>query len=381
MAIGLVAVASCGSRTGLFVDPPVDVPDATADVIGRPDARLDAGEDARLDAAIDAPIDGPVACVPGRFDFTLARPELVFVLDRSGSMAFALDADAPPAPGQPTRWRALRDALAQTLLPLSSEIAMGARFYPAANADATHPVFACTQDPPGVAIAPAVGNANAILRVFDQTTPVGGTPTAVALSLAAQQLSVSRAVARAMVVATDGAPNCNSSLDGQTCACTSTAPEGCTFGPTGGVNCLDDTRTIETLTDIFENQKIPVYVVGIGVTTSFAATLDAMALAGGRPRAGTPRYYPAETPAELEGALAAVRDSVARCSYVTPSAPDDPDAVSVTVGGLPIERDLDRVDGWDWIDREYGHLQLFGAACTAATASNVSGVVACDRDR
>jgi hypothetical protein len=113
------------------------------------------------------------------------------------------------------------------------------------------------------------------------------------------------------------------------------------------------------------------------VTTSFAATVDVMAAAGGRPRAGTPRYDSAATPAEL----AAVRDSVARCSCITPSAPDDPDALSVTVGGVTIERDLDRVDGWDWIDREYGHLQLLGAACTSATANKVFGVVACDRDR
>jgi hypothetical protein len=213
--------------------------------------------------------------------------------------------------------------------------------------------------------------------VFNQTSPVGGTPTAVGLQLAAQQISSSRAVARAIVVATDGAPNCNLGLNAATCTCTSTNPGACTPA-TGSTSCLDDTRTIKTIGDIFTTRKIPVYVVGIGVTGGFASTLDSMAVAGGRPRAGSPKYYAADTPAEMTAAFTVVRDSVAKCSYITPSSPQDPNAIAVVIAGKTIVRDPNHIDGWDWIDQAYGHLQLFGSACTQATPSNVSGTITCN---
>jgi len=372
------AVASCGSRTGLFGPEPPDTFDAMP---SEPrDARADVW-DARVDAPIDAPIDvieEPVGCIPGKFTFTLATPQLMFVLDRSGSMQYVLTENRQARFGETSRWSALEAALSQTMTPFSSQIAMGARFFPSANADAYDSVLACMQDHSSVAIAPALYNAEPILDVFEKTTPVGGTPTAIALQLAAQEISSSRAVARAIVVATDGAPNCNPALDGDTCACTSTTPGACAQADNGNTNCLDDARTVQTIATIFGTQKIPVYVIGIGVTGGFAATLDAMAVAGGRPRSGSPRYYRAASPAEMTAAFTLVRDSVAKCSYITPSSPYDPDSITVDIEGQPVERDPTHVNGWDWIDQAYGHLQLFGPACDQATATNVSGTVTCE---
>lgn len=382
---GFVMLASCGSRTGLFGPlPDEEDPDASIDVRVPRDSSIDGPiDDAFVDAAVDAPIDAPIdaieepiGCVPGKFTFSLATPQLVFVLDRSGSMDYDLRSNSLPVLGRPTRWHALHDALEETITPFSNQISMGARFFPVANASPYDPTIACMQDPVGSAIAPNLGNAEAILEVFEQTPPIGGTPTALALQLAAQQLSSSRALARALVVATDGAPNCNAALDPDTCTCTSS----CT-GVTGGTNCLDDRRTIDAVAAIFDTRKIPVYVVGIGVTSSFGETLDAMAIAGGRPRAGTPRYYAADTPADLRAAFAVVRDSVSRCSYITPSSPRDADAIAVVIDGVTIPRDPRHVEGWDWIDQDFGHLQLFGSACSRASATNVSGTVECSNDR
>jgi len=372
----MAALASCGSRTGLFGPELLDeIPDATFDV----DAR-DGGVDVRVDSPVDAAIDvieEPVGCVPGKFTFSLATAQLMFVLDRSGSMKFVLTSDDLALPGQTSRWRALESSLSQTISPFTNQIAMGARFYPSANANGNDLARACIQDPPSVAIAPALGNASKILDVFTRSIPEGGTPTATALALAAQEVSSSRGVARAMVVATDGAPNCNAALDRLTCTCTSADARGC-LTSSDGSNCLDDVKTVQTIKGIYDDRNIPVFVIGIGVTGSFASTLDAMAVAGGRPRAGSPRYYAADTPAELTAAFTVVRDSVARCSYITPSSPQDPDAISVEIGGMTIPRDPNHVDGWDWIDQTYGHLQLFGSACTQATSTNVSGTVTCE---
>ncbi len=380
-AVTVLLVASCGSRTGLFGPLPDAVVDASVDAPreSSTDASRDAPVDALPDVRLDAALDGPLACVPGTFDFGLARPQLMFVLDRSGSMAFGLDRTDFPPPGAPSRWEALRDALSQTILPLSTEIAMGARFFPRARPNLFDITEACGQDP-GQGIAPRLANAPAILDVFAQAAPLGGTPTSAALDLAAQQLSASRAVSRVMVLATDGAPNCNGALDPQTCTCTAVDTASCATAADGEYNCLDDRATLATVTNIFGVRKIPVYVIGIGALGPFAPVLDAMAVAGGRPRAGSPRYLPADTPQELGAAFEIVKNSVARCTYITPSSPDDPDAISVTVDGTQIGRDPTQVEGWDWIDKDYGHLQLFGAACATASATNVAGEISC-RDK
>ena len=369
----LGAVASCGSRTGLFGPELSELVDGAVDI---PDVRPD--RDGRADAPVDAPIDvieEPLGCVPGTFAFTLATPQLMFVLDRSGSMNWTLTGTTHAPFGQ-ARWNVLEDSLMHVITPFSDEIAMGARFFPAVNATGFEP-FACIQDTPARAISPALGNAGKILDVFQSSVPNGGTPTAVALQHAAQDISSSRAVARAMVVATDGAPNCNGALDGATCACTGAGPNDCS-SQSGGTNCLDNVRTVQTITDIFANRKIPVYVIGIGVIRGFGSTLDAMAVAGGRPRNTSPRYYPAETPAEMTAAFTAVRDSVAKCSYITPSSPVDPNAITVEINGVSVVRDPTHSDGWDWLDQDFGHLQLFGSACALATPSNVSGTITCD---
>lgn len=370
-ATSLVTVASCGSRTGLFgVEP------GAAGEGGVGSTSIDASRD----ASRDAPEEAAVPCVPGKFDLDRGFAQLVFVIDRSGSMDFSLTTDDDPLPGEPTRWQALRGALSQALAPFDGEIAFGAKFFPEPFA-VSLVRDGCFVDT-GVAVPPKLSNLASILAAYDAYDPRGGTPTTEAIRAAAELVKARRGVARTLVVATDGAPNCNSALDPNNCVCTAPSTPGgpcAASSPNDGANCLDDVQTVEVVRQIYENRKIPVFVVGIGVTGGFAPTLDAMALAGGRPRSTAPHYYPAETPAELSSAFTVVRDSVAKCSYVTPSAPNDPDLIDITIDQKPIARDPTHVDGWDWIDQEYGQLQLFGSACAAANAQNVDGTVVCER--
>jgi hypothetical protein len=372
------ALASCGSRTGLFGPQPDDFIDASGIDVEQPDAR-DSGKDVTTDVRIDAPIDGPVACIPGTFDFQLAAAQIMFVLDRSGSMAFGLGSDKVPTPPLPTRWQALHDALSAAIVPFDSQIEMGAKFFPEENADQFDPVGACLLVS-GVGTPPGLNNANTILNVFNSTSPKGGTPTAQALVYAGQFMSGSRGIARTMVVATDGAPNCDGNLNGKTCTCSTTPATQCTDDPQfGGYDCLDDVATVSAINDIFQNKKIPVYVIGIGGAT-FAATLDAMAIAGGRPAAGSPKYLPGDSSAQMQAAFTTVRDSVAKCTYLTPSAPTDPDAITVDVAGKSVTRDPTHTNGWDWADQEFGVIELFGDACNVATAKNVNGTIQCRDD-
>jgi hypothetical protein len=83
----------------------------------------------------------------------------------------------------------------------------------------------------------------------------------------------------------------------------------------------------------------------------------------------------------MKAALGTIQESVAKCTYLTPSAPNDPSAISVEIDGKPIPRDTGHTFGWDWIDQAYGTLTFFGSACDAASGSTpkVTGVVSCER--
>lgn len=365
--VAMVLVA-CGSKTGLFGPDgtngpaPLPTPEAGIPDVVRPPP--------------DAPPDGPVPCTPGRFDFDPATAQLMFVIDRSGSMAYTLDG-REPNPGETDRWTILRNGLATALTGFDQEVAMGAKFYPATF---TNPALQCDVNP-GIDVQIKLGNASSIVQVFDDTAPIGGTPTAEALRIAAEHVSKIRGIARTLVLATDGAPNCNFDHPTSPCVCTSADPNAC--NPVDDVSlCLDDAVTIATVKNIADVQKVPVYVIGIGSTenATFRKVLDDMAVAGGRSKPTSPRYYSAATTTELNTALTSIRDSVSSCTFLTPSAPTDPDAITVEVAGVIIKRDPSRTEGWDWIDQSYGTLALFGQACIDAQkgTAKVSGVVRCD---
>jgi hypothetical protein len=360
LGLGICAVLiACGSRTGLFAEgASVDGPDA-----------VDAGPDTGT----------PVTCRPGRFTFDLALTQLMFVLDRSQSMRFSIRGETG-APQREWRWTLLENALRSTITTFDQQIAMGAKFYPEPSPVGSPANIACRTDQ-GVAIAPARGNAGRILASFGEADPSGGTPTAEALQAAATYLTSNRSVARTIVLATDGAPNCNGALDRSTCVCTA-ATRNCRQ-PQGQYSCLDDARTVAVVRDIAEQKRIPVYVIGIGSTETpeFLRVLDDIAIAGGRARNATPRHYNVQSGAELTQALETIRDAVAKCTYLTPSSPTNPNGMQVEIGGRAIPRDQTKTNGWDWVDQAYGELAFFGQACTDAQsspASVIGGVVSCD---
>jgi von Willebrand factor type A domain len=372
MAASVILAASCGSRTGLFVEGP-----GSSGGVGT------GSGDGSLDVTPDV-IEEPTPCIPGTFTFQLATAQLMFVLDRSGSMDFSLTSDVTPPPGTPSRWTTLRDALFQTITPFDQSLAMGAKFFPdPVPPDALDdPTVAC-QSSTGVDVPPATGNVNAILNVLDTTSPAGGTPTASALTNAASFLSIQRSVNRTIVLATDGAPNCNASLDPQTCTCTT--PMNPCQRDNDQYSCLDDIATLGVITDIFQNRKIPVYVIGIGSQDDpqFLSVLDQMAVAGGRPRATEPKFFGVASEAEMKDAFATIESSIAECTYLTPSSPTDPNAIVVQINGQNIPRDPTHTNGWDWVDQTFGELELFGPACVAAQGGEggpitpVSGIVSC----
>ncbi len=341
LALGVVAIA-CGARTGL----PYPEPDASIQ---------DAGDDA-----------APVACHPGNFTLAKARPAVMIVADRSGSMNTRFDANG-------SRWVVLGNALAKALPPVDATMQLGLLMFPATGARTS---VTCSL-PGAVNLVPALHNVQPLVSLLKSTTTGGGTPTADAIALAGKSVLALRSAksARAMILATDGDPNCNTALDPDTCVCADPG-QNCRRD---GALCLDDKRTVDRIND-FAVAGVPTYVIGIG-SDAAAATLDAMAIAGGRPQKnGTHRYYAVSNASELDSALVTIRDQVGACTYLTPSVPDAQGNIRLLIDGKVIP--FDPTNGWVWVDQKNGEIVLAGAACALVTNAplNVVAEVSCGED-
>jgi predicted small lipoprotein YifL len=336
-------IAGCGAKTGLEI----------------PEYHLDAGLDAR-DTSVDAPVlpDAPM-CMPGRFPLQPDVAEVMLVIDRSASMRLTItgEEDFPPSEW---RWAILRDALAGSLGTLDSRVLVGAKFYP-------DPIFmpapdaetACRSSDT-IDVLPGMGTAPTILSIFDDPEPLGGTPTALALASAAGGFSMT-AERRFLVLATDGAPNCNGDLPPATCVCTSPVP-ACTEDRPGAFACLDDTRTLDVITRLRSVEEIPTYVIGID-GPDFRDVLDQMAIAGGRPRTvpGERAFYSVRSPEQLRTALDEITGSISACGFLTPALPPTDATFSIEIDGALVPESA--TNGWTWANRVTGELELHGAAC------------------
>jgi hypothetical protein len=319
-----------------------------------------------------------IPCVSGSTGLTLADPTVMFVIDRSASMNDPMG----NGPNQPTRWEALGGALASVLPSVNDTLAIGALIFPATGTASLNCSVASKAD-----LMPSLGNVPALVRLMSTGFPEGATPTASALDTAATLMLGLRTAtgARALVLATDGGPNCNADLNILTCRCTSAPPAGsggsanlCSSSSgQGGVNCLDDARTEETISK-YHALGLPTYVIGIQSEgdTQFSDVLDAMAVAGGRPRQNSAHnYYAATSQAELTDALTTIRDQVGACTFLTTSMPDLNGSIVINLDGAEIP-----AEQWIWGNKDNGEIILLGDACQTVVAEKqptVKAVVQC----
>ncbi len=351
----LLLVSACGAKTGLRI----------------PDVGFDAAEDAALDASRDVAADvRDVPCVPGRSVLRPASADVVFAIDRSGSMVFSLTQDAETTRDM-WRWTLLGSALESAILSLDPRVLVAADFYP--DIDNGRPEERCSALTTAIDIPFSSTSRNQILATF-AGTPIGGTPTADSL-LSARNYLLGRARGRRYIVlATDGAPNCNTNLNGRNCVCTQ-ARASC-LAANGARHCLDDIRTLQVVTQAAQSQ-IPTFVIGIDTVSrpEFRDTLDRVAVAGGRPRppsADGRRYYSAGSPAELRAALAAIASTISQCAFESPTLPPNDDGVRLEFNGRAIP--LDPNTGWFWSNRAAGEIELSASAC-ATIGANVPEIV------
>jgi hypothetical protein len=398
LLVGVSLVSACGSRTGLRIGSRVDVDvDTNPDVFEMPDAEdvlvatdpieepdavdvpdvEDAVDVADVEDVLDSPdvvdvpdaMDVPDVCIPQVVTLGGGHAEVLFVLDRSGSMRWTLSGE--PSTDMPSRWSILTSALQTTLPRYDALIDMGLLTYP--SGEAPDRLCSVVSVP---TVVPAPSNARNILSMLRAQVPSGYTPTAAALLVAQRHFESAPAGTnvRAVVLATDGAPNCNPTLPGDRCLCTSQPglrPDpACLTSPQ---LCLDDTRSTDTIRALARS-GINTWVIGIDGESDpvLSATLTAMARAGERPNPVDPMraYYSVLRPTDLSQAFDRIQSTIVACTLPVTAGMRTSDNITLLLNGRPVMRDTTRSNGWDWANAARDAIILSGETCTVALTTN-----------
>ncbi len=302
------------------------------------------------------------------------RPNLYFVLDRSGSMADIL-------PGSIyNKYVNARLALRDLLLAVGHRVQYGAAVFPAPGASPAGCVPGAevfpTQpgDPPDYAAAGKVGPVlSSLLARLAKYSPDGGTPVSATLSALMPTLTALSGDTY-VVLATDGAPNCNASascgadqcmlnmagtvIGTQTCDASFNCCDPANV-QNGQLQCVDEPASVAAV-QALAAAGIKTYVIGMPGSELYASVLDSLAVAGGEARPGTPRYYPVKNTSELTDTLKQIGVEVAiSCDISLDTAPPDPGLVNVYFDKKLVPSNP--TDGWVWTDST--SIQIRGAAC------------------
>lgn len=306
-------------------------------------------------------------------------PNLYFVVDRSGSMS-------EPLPGGPyTKYEGARFALADVLRVIGHRVKYGAAVYPIGD---TTSVQGCGPgqeifptdigDPPTWAAADEDGpKLKQLLTSLANLPPEGGTPTSATLEALAPTIKALPGPNTVVVLATDGAPNCNLEAVCTTAECQANI-DGLSYNgtkcegsfnccdplvvPNGQLNCVDRPAMVAAITDLAD-AGIETYVIGMPGSQAYSNTLSQAAQAG-----LTESYYSVADSDELTDALKKIGVKVAiSCTIPLESVPEDPDFVNVYLDSNLVK--LDPVDGWTWIDETT--IELTGAACDSLMSGDV----------
>jgi hypothetical protein len=266
------------------------------------------------------------------------RPNMLIVLDRSGSM---YDTERSP---MVDRWTPAVEAVRSVTGSLQDRIQFGLMLFGSDDV--------C--GPGEIRVTPHLNAAADIMSQLGGTPDErtgGGTPTAITLALAGEALSSLEDDSYVLLV-TDGAPNCNNAMNGWTCRCT--APP-CSANH---LNCLDDARAVSAVTDLAAS-GVRTFVVGYG-TTEWADILDAMASAGST---GRTSHFPVDDGGALESALREIGTSVVPCTFQLDREVEDLRYVKVALDGVAVPHESSVTDGTGWRLNDERTVELIGATC------------------
>ncbi len=350
----------------------------------------DDGETSELNLDAGVPrgppnLDAGGLCGNQLIEQVVERPNLYFVLDRSGSMAEA------PGDEEETKYGSVRVALREVLREVGHRVRYGAAVFPATDTPAAcaagAEVFETREgDSVAYVLQGEVGpTLRELLRKLERIEPQGSTPTSATLAELAPTIEGLEGET-VVILATDGEPNCGETddcepndcglvqsgyilSDGSVCSmelncCDSEVVEN------GSEFCIDDVATTENIRELAE-AGIRTHVIGLPGSERAASILNAMAIAGGASPENTAGsggsasedqelYYAVAEMESLASVLKKITTSVAiQCTIELETAPPESSMVNVYFDGVVIP--ADPVNGWDLSSERT--LEIKGDAC------------------
>ncbi|MBK6923478.1 MAG: VWA domain-containing protein [Deltaproteobacteria bacterium] len=323
--------------------------------------------------------DTDLNCGVVDYELQAVPPNVVLVLDKSGSMVSDNDVDgngemdgfwdhdADPMTPPISRWNSLYNVVEFVVDGFDTQINFGGVLFPSQNATNQYSANACK-----VATTPeipvATTNAAAILAGIPPATATteiqGATPATAGIQTALDHLAtLDPEVPKFLILVTDGAANCSADNP----------------SPPDLLEVYDDNLPV-LVGSAYTDLGVPTFVVGIDIVDALAGVgadgvpeantfveLNAVAEAGGRPQPGNEKFFNTVNELELMSALGEIAGAVVSCVIPLEPPPDYPDYVEVQVGGVDIPRvdDCSTEDGWVFSnpDGPYDSLELCGSAC------------------
>jgi hypothetical protein len=268
-------------------------------------------------------------------DTKRAQADVLIVLDRTDSMKWSLTSDQSECRGNDpncTSRMAVVVPAVGAVVTDNPDISWGLEFFTTPNSSG----YCTVSSTPQVEVRP--NTADAIkLQLAAYTTQLS-TPTALAINVATDYLkTVNDGNNKVILLATDGLPNCAANARDWN---TEDMP-----GATAAVTAA-------------KNAGFPVYVIGIGPSTS-TTNLNNLAVAG-----GTTNYYPATSTTELSAALNSIAKVVsATCTFKANMTPPEKDLVYVYVDKKLVAKDDSKGWTFDKTDSTYSTIVLTGSYC------------------
>ena len=217
-------------------------------------------------------------------------PNLVMLLDRSGSMLYNLSgSQTSGVPVNSQRWTIAKNGLTTIINQYDGKLPLGAAVFPSDND--------CAATTAGMKVQPAYNTKQALLDALANNAPQSGngTPTCAGVHMLRQQAALRDASrAQYILLVTDGQPTCQGAA------------------PCGGTDQVADTISAIRAARM-QNPPIKTFVVGFGgsLPQELKDNLNAFAVEGGAPNPDpTLDYYPADNEQTLVASLDAILKTV-----------------------------------------------------------------------
>lgn len=348
--LAALAVVGCGSKdnaTPATLDPVATVDGGPTE----PGSGLEAAvNDPNTDAG-PAMVDG--ACGGTMMKASARDANLLLVLDKSGSMLQKPDGFAVK------KWDAVKIALRDALTPVKGKISLGLAMYPN-DTSGGGDLCAVPSGAAAVTVPVAADSVDLIIDAVNGATPAGATPTAKALASALDYFTAGAGKElkgdKYVILATDGGPNCDTSITCGADLCTTNIDGSC---DTGGnccdpsrskISCLDDKGVIAQI-DALKAAGVKTFVIGIPGTEAYKSYLDQFAEHGGMmSTGGSTKYYSVSAEGGVAGLTSVFSlitgELITSCRIVLEGSVPDPTHLNVYVDEKVIPQGGD--DGWEY---------------------------------